>query len=166
MLTRSQCDEELRAVSVGTTVSHGKYSSSWMSQVLVDLVFKLFSVNWISTSSRACWISALNHKVCNDSMENRVVVISSSCKLSKVATSVWGVFPIELNWEFAKAETSWKQEISHMKNWIKRTYFSTHDVSIVTIDGCHSLSGIPVWLAISIFLNVWKKNFVYFSSKC
>lgn len=118
MLTRSQSDEKLRSICVWTTVCHGENSSSWMSQIWMKFIGKLFSIDWVSSSTSPCWISTLNHKISNDSVEECVVVISTSGQFGEIATSIWSMFPVQFDGKFTGTEKYLSIIIPHENIWI------------------------------------------------
>lgn len=125
-------------------------------------------------------ITALNHEIANDTMEYCIVVVASSNQFSKIATSIWGMLPIQFDCYFTLAETfnilqinfgqenNWKTHLGarakQQKLWNrwkcgygnqKSPLSITYDVSKTTKLGCHALSGIPfVFVAVANIFTV------------
>ena len=97
MRSGCKCNEKLTAIRVGTTVCHGKDTSTGMFEIWMNFIGKRFAVNRSTTSSCSGRISSLNHEVINDAMKDRIIVVPSAGQFCKVATSVGCMIPIQLD---------------------------------------------------------------------
>merc|ERR1719343_571079 len=93
----SACDEKLTSISVSTSIGHGKETTLGMLQLKV-FIGKLVAINTLATSSISISeIASLYHKIFNNTMEDRSLVMQrfprfsialfSSAQCSKVLSS-------------------------------------------------------------------------------
>ena len=61
------------------------------------LVMKCFAINWASSSSSSGWITSLDHKIRNNSMENQSIVISSTTQFCEISARVRRMIPIQFD---------------------------------------------------------------------
>ena len=61
------------------------------------LIMKSFTINWASSSSSSRWVSSLNHKIGNNSVENQSIVISSTTQFCKIPARVRRMIPIQFD---------------------------------------------------------------------
>ena len=91
-------NEELGAVSIGTCVGHGKQSGLGMFFVEV-LILEFFSVDGLASGSvEVGEVSALEHELRNDSVEDGVqiaVSFLSSAQCPEVLSCLWDNFVVE-----------------------------------------------------------------------
>lgn len=67
---RRECDEELGAVRVRSRIGHAEDASAGVLQCWRDFVLKLFAIDRCAAPSSARGITALNHEVGYDAMED------------------------------------------------------------------------------------------------
>lgn len=96
MLDRSQCDEELTAIGVGAGVGH-TYNSGPVVMVhpLINFICELSAPQRLTTVADAGRVSALNHKLLDNPMEDSVVVIALLCQSDKVLARLGRESPVE-----------------------------------------------------------------------
>ena len=58
---------------------------------------KSFTINWASSSSSSRWVSSLNHKIGNNSVENQSIVISTTTQFCKIPARVRRMIPIQFD---------------------------------------------------------------------
>jgi hypothetical protein len=98
-------DEELAAVGVRSRVRHRDGSDN-VAQALSELISKHVARS-ASTPHRSLalllgkWVSSLNHKAIDHSMESLTVIESLSCKLDEVSHCPWRLFQFKLKRELA-----------------------------------------------------------------
>ena len=79
-------DEELRTCGVGVHgTSHGNHASGVLQGILYAVGSK-FALNLIAGTAHtcSCGVAALNHKACDNSVENKSVIEAFVCKLCEV----------------------------------------------------------------------------------
>lgn len=103
-----QCYEELRTVRIRSGIRHRQDPGAGVLQIGVEFIGKRCSVNGRSAAAGTGRVAALDHKVLDDTMEDRVVVVSTTDQFGEIATSVWGMLPVQLDGEFAHAGTTTK----------------------------------------------------------
>lgn len=74
---RSERDEELTAVGIGSAVGHAQDSRTRVFEVGMDLVFEFLAVDGAASSAGAGGITGLDHKVGDDAVEDDIVVVSA-----------------------------------------------------------------------------------------
>jgi hypothetical protein len=94
---RSQCNEELGPVRVGTGVGHAENASAGVLQRWGDLVLKLLAVDGCATSSGAGRITTLDHKVRYDAVEYEAVKVVTLGECREVLACLWRVVVVKLN---------------------------------------------------------------------
>ena len=66
------CNIKLRAVSIGSGVSHS--NNTWFMFRYEILIIKFITINWNSTSSVSMsYVSSLNHEIWNNSMKDWII---------------------------------------------------------------------------------------------
>lgn len=83
-----ECDEELAAVRVRTTVRHAQNPGPSMLQSRMNLVLELFAVDRAASATGSSGIASLYHEVRDDAMEDDVVVVASLSESRKVLASL------------------------------------------------------------------------------
>ena len=58
---------------------------------------KSFAINWAPSSTSSRWVSSLNHKIGNNSVENQSVVISSPTQFCEIPARVRRMIPIQFD---------------------------------------------------------------------
>ena len=94
-----QRDEELAAICVGSSVRHRYDSGASVLQIPGNFICKLSTVDALSASSCARWVSSLDHKVSYNSMEDGVVVVSALGQRRHVVTGSRCVAIVQLDAE-------------------------------------------------------------------
>lgn len=74
--SRSQSNEELASIRVGTAVCHTQDARPRVFQAGVDFVCELFAVNGATASTGSGRIACLKHEVGDDAVEDDVVVVA------------------------------------------------------------------------------------------
>ena len=69
----------------------------WIEIYGFYLVMKCFAINWASSSSSSGWITSLDHKIRNNSMENQSIVISSTTQFCEISARVRRMIPIQFD---------------------------------------------------------------------
>lgn len=98
-----QRDEELAAICVGSSVRHRYDSGASVLQIPGNFICKLATVDALSASSRARWVSSLDHKVSYNSMEDGAVVVSALGQRRHVVTGSRCVAIVQLDAECPNA---------------------------------------------------------------
>lgn len=70
-------DEELAAVCAGSAVGHGKDALCRMNERAVNLILELAAVDGLSAAASPGGVTALNHEVWDDAVEDYAVVLAS-----------------------------------------------------------------------------------------
>ena len=134
-LSRSQCYEKLTSICIFSRIGHWKDTCTCMFQFWVDLekkylrvglqkilfylrtkiygyylVMKCFTINWASSSPSSRWISTLNHKIGNDSMEYQTIVISTTAQFCEIPARVRCMIPIQFDGQ-------WTHGRLHVDKW-------------------------------------------------
>lgn len=68
-----------------------------MFERVADLILELVAENGRSAAASAGGVSALNHKVWYDSMEDGAVVVAAGCECGKVLARLGGVRGVEFD---------------------------------------------------------------------
>lgn len=92
----SQGHKELAAVGVRPCIGHRENSSPCEFQVWMKFIFKLLAIDRRTTSTCPCWVTSLDHKVFDDSVEFGAIVVTSTSQFSEVLTGLWSVLPVQL----------------------------------------------------------------------
>ena len=85
MSCRSQGDEELTPIRLGSAVRHANHSLAIMFQLRTKLILELLSPDTLA--ARAIFvgvITTLDHKTLDDAVEWNVVVFSLRCQAGKI----------------------------------------------------------------------------------
>lgn len=85
---RRQGDEKLAAVCIRSCIGHGKNTSASVLERGADLVLEFLAVDALAAAAGACWVSSLNHKTRNYTVEDCVVVIVSICESGEVVAGL------------------------------------------------------------------------------
>lgn len=80
-------DKELRAVGVGSRICHGDYAALVVSQMVDNFVFELLSPNRLAPFSGASWVTSLQHKALDISVDQNSIIVVARCQRQKVLTS-------------------------------------------------------------------------------
>ena len=91
------CDEELRAVGVGSGICHADDSWSIVPELVAELIFKFTSPNRFSTRPISQRISSLKHEALNDTMEKQAVIIAILGMGTEILYRAWTLVWKELN---------------------------------------------------------------------
>ncbi|KAI9918255.1 hypothetical protein PsorP6_012075 [Peronosclerospora sorghi] len=86
-------DEKLGFISARTSVGHRQRKRPIMSQVAMKFIFEFASPNGFAACAIAQWISGLNHKVLDHTMEQEIVVVPIPCMGTKIFHRLWTLFP-------------------------------------------------------------------------
>jgi hypothetical protein len=90
-------DKELRPVGIGTGIRHGDDAGARVFEIAGNFVFKLALVNGFATPSRAGGIAALNHKVANDAVKYRAVVVAGVGERGNIVAGARSVLVIQFD---------------------------------------------------------------------
>lgn len=93
---RRQRDEELAAVRVGAGVGHAEDAGAVVAEVGVDLVGKLVAVDRGAAAAGARRVAGLDHKVGDDAVHERVVVVAARGERREVGARLGRVRRVEL----------------------------------------------------------------------
>ena len=80
----SQGHKEPAAVGVRPCIGHCENSSPCEFQVWIKFIFKLLAIDRRTTSTCPCWVTSLDHKVFDDSVEFGAIVVTSMSQFSEV----------------------------------------------------------------------------------
>lgn len=87
-----QCNEELRAISIRAVVGHRQQAAVRESQPLMEFVFERAPKGRFAAIARARRITALDHEIFHQSMENSAVKIVLQAVLHEIAARKWGLY--------------------------------------------------------------------------
>ena len=82
----------------------------WMKIYGSYLVMKCFTINWASSSSSSGWITSLDHKIGNDSMEYQSIIISATTQFCEIPARVRRMIPIQFDGQ-------WTHGRLHVDKW-------------------------------------------------
>ena len=108
--SRPKRNKKLRSISIWTRVCHRQDARTSMFEFSRDFVFKFFStskkgmlpVNRRSSSPCSSRISALYHKIFDDSVKSCLVIVPRFSQLNKIFTSFWSLDHIQFQHKFAQ----------------------------------------------------------------
>jgi hypothetical protein len=98
---RRQRDEELTSVGIGAAVRHAQYSRARVLQRGRDFVLELGAVDGSSAAAGTRGITALNHKVWDDPVEDEVVEVVALGEGGEVLACLRRVVTVELDGDSA-----------------------------------------------------------------
>lgn len=86
---RSQGDEKLAAIGVGSAIRHAQDPCARMFQCRADFILELFAVDRAAPSACAGGVAALDHEIGDDAVEDHVVVVAALCEGCKVLAGLY-----------------------------------------------------------------------------
>ena len=60
-----------------------------MRELRVKFIFKAFTIDTLTTTTSPCWISSLNHKISDNTMKNRAIVVAFFREFYEVFRCLW-----------------------------------------------------------------------------
>lgn len=93
--------EELGAVGIWTRVGHAENTGAGVLERRVNLVGELFAVDGSAAAAGAGRVSALNHEVGDDAVEDGAVVVAAADEGGEVVAGLGGVRCVEFEGEGA-----------------------------------------------------------------
>ena len=89
-------DKELATVGIWTSVSHGQGTTD-IVKFFWEFILKWFAVDWLATHTSSSWVSTLNHKVLDNTVENDTIIVAIFWKSYKVSHCFRSMFREELD---------------------------------------------------------------------
>ncbi len=103
MIALSKGYKKLRFIRVWTSICHCEHASFIKFQLRMNLVLERHPRSWLSTCSRPCRVSALNHKPRNQPMEDGSIVIIVQTQLNEITAGQRCFTAPKFEFEFALA---------------------------------------------------------------
>jgi hypothetical protein len=95
--SRCQCDEELRAVGVGSGIGHAENACAAVLELGADLVLELLSIDTLTSSTGTRGIASLNHEVWYYAVEYQAVEVVALRKRREVFACLGRVVVVEFD---------------------------------------------------------------------